>query len=300
MADIFDAMPMPKDDLASMEHPMFALRAGDRRVRHYEHNGITVEVQPGVKGGLATIHDKDILIYCISRAVEALNSGLNACRIVRFTAYDFLVNTNRQTSGQGYKLMADALNRLRGTQIITNIEIEGYRERSGFGMIDSWRIIERSKENDQMVAVEVELSRWLWRAVETRKVLTISRDYFRLRKPLDRRIYELVRKHCGKQPKWQVSLGILHRKSGSTASLREFRRAVKSLAESGEIPDYIMRFNQKTDTLTFYAKGPKGSQAQVREILKQTRHFTHDPSQKHTLLQLVKSGFFPLTRARLT
>ncbi len=30
----------------------------------------------------------------------------------------------------------------------------------------------------------------------------MHRDYFRLRKPLERRMYELARKHCGKQDEW--------------------------------------------------------------------------------------------------
>ncbi|WP_198400932.1 MULTISPECIES: replication initiator protein A [Neisseria] len=39
------------------------------------------------------------------------------------------------------------------------------------------------------------------------QVKPISTDYFRLRKPLDRRIYELCAKHCGKQNKWQYFSG---------------------------------------------------------------------------------------------
>src|SRR5712691_11177385 len=55
-----------KDDRHSMEHPMFSLsKKPDRRVRHYEHNNCSVTVKPGADG-LATIWDKDILIYLIS------------------------------------------------------------------------------------------------------------------------------------------------------------------------------------------------------------------------------------------
>lgn len=194
VADILDAAP--KDDAASMEHPLFALRAGDKRVRTYKHNGCSVQVQPGAFG-CATIHDKDLWIYVISQLIEAKNRGREIDRVVRFTAYDFLVSTNRDTSGRAYERMAAALARLRGTSIETNIETGGQRERRGFGLIDSWRVIERDKD-DRMVAVEVELPRWLFRAVDSMQVLTLHSDYFRLRKPLDRRIYELARKHCGR------------------------------------------------------------------------------------------------------
>ena len=122
-----------------------------------------------------------------------------------------LVSTNRDTSGRAYQRMGDALARLSGTRIETNIETKGKRERRGFGLIDSWSVIERDLDN-RMIAVEVTLPEWLYRSVESKHVLTLSRDYFRLRKPLNRRIYELARKHCGAQSKWSVSLPTLHLK----------------------------------------------------------------------------------------
>jgi len=144
VADILDAAP--KDDMASMEHPLFALKAGDKRVRVYERNGSTVTVKPG-HDGCATIHDKDLWIYCISHLVEAINRGReDVGRVVRLTAYDFLVATNRRTDGDSYKRMGDALARLKGTVIETNIETDGQRERAGFGLIDSWRVIERDHD----------------------------------------------------------------------------------------------------------------------------------------------------------
>lgn len=264
VADIFDVSP--KDDLASMEHPLFALKAGDMRVRKYERNGNSIEIQPGFHG-CATIHDKDVWIYCISQLVEAMNRGReDASRIVRFTAYDFMVTTNRRTDGFNYERMADAMRRLSGTRIETNIATDDQRERAGFGLIDSWRVIERNHDN-RMVAVEVTLPDWLWRSIKAKQVLTLSRDYFRIRKPLDRRIYELVRKHCGAQSRWRVSLTVLHEKSGSTAPLRNFRVAIKTLAVANDLPDYRVTFDQGTDAVTFYARAPKGAKVQLIDLL---------------------------------
>ena len=66
---------VPKDDMASMEHPLFTLATRpDRRILRYAHGEATIEVTPSVKG-LATIHDKDVLIYCISQLMAALNAG---------------------------------------------------------------------------------------------------------------------------------------------------------------------------------------------------------------------------------
>ncbi|MDO8303183.1 MAG: replication initiator protein A, partial [Sedimentisphaerales bacterium] len=63
VCDILDALP--KDDMASMEHPIFSLSTKpDLRVLSYSHNDVQITVVPSVKG-LATLFDKDILIYCI-------------------------------------------------------------------------------------------------------------------------------------------------------------------------------------------------------------------------------------------
>ena len=78
LCDIFGASP--KDDLGTMEHPVFSLSTRpDRRILSYEHNGAQVQVIPSVKGR-ATIHDKDILIYCVSQLVAALNAGRETSR----------------------------------------------------------------------------------------------------------------------------------------------------------------------------------------------------------------------------
>jgi len=257
IADLSDISP--KGDLASMEHPLFALKAGDKRVRVYEHNGTTVTVKPG-HDGCATIHDKDVWIYCISQLIEAMNRGReDISRTVRFTAYDFLVATNRDTSGRAYERLGESFGRLKGTTIETNIETDGYRERAGFGLIDAWHVIERDRHDHRMVAIEVELPRWLYHSVEARHVLTLNRDYFRLRKPLDRRLYELARKHCGAQAAWRVALATLHKKSGSADALRNFRIAIRSLVETNDLPDYRVAFDVETDMVTFFNRAPKST-----------------------------------------
>lgn len=264
VADVLD--PAPKNDVASMEYPIFALRAGDMKVRRYERNGHTLTVLPGATG-CATIHDKDLWIYCISQLIEAVNRGRAIAPTVRFTAFDFLTATQRDTSGRAYERMIEMLRRLKGTVVETSVETAGLSARRGFGLIEGWRVIEQSQEVGRMAAVEVDLPQWLFRSVQEKRVLTLSKAYFRLRKPLERRIYELARKHCGKQPLWRISLTVLHQKSGSISNLRRFRFEMKALAESGMLPDYVMTMDARRDEVTFYADGPKGRLAEVRDML---------------------------------
>lgn len=237
VCDVFDAAP--KDDLGSMEHPIFSLSTRpDTRILHYVHNDVTVEVTPSVRGR-ATIHDKDILIYCISQLMAALNAGREVSRTLRIKAHDLLVATNRDTSGDSYTRLRDAFERLAGTRITTNLQTGGFETTAGFGLIESWEIVRRSR-GGRMISVMVTLSDWLFRAVLAKSVLTLSRDYFRLRRPLERRIYELARKHCGRQPEWRISLATLHKKAGSSAPLRVFRAAVRQMIADANLPDYEM------------------------------------------------------------
>ena len=92
-------------------------------------------------------------------------------------------------------------------------------------------------------------------AIRHNEVLTLHRDYFRLRKPIERRIYELARKHCGQQASWKVSLDILFKKSGSQGTDRRFRFAVKELAGSDHLPDYLVSFDAEADMVTFTNRG---------------------------------------------
>ena len=238
VCDIFDASP--KDDLGSMEHPIFSLSTKpDRRVLSYAHNGVAIEVTPSVKGR-ATIHDKDILIYCISQLMAAMNAGRAISRTLHLTAHDLLVATNRDTSGDAYARLREAFERLAGTRITTNLDTGGVETTRGFGLIEAWEIVRRSR-GGRMVSVTVTLSEWLFRAVQSKAVLTLDRAYFRLRKPLERRIYELARKHCGRQPDWRVSVAVLHKKSGSAAPVRVFRAALRRMIASDHLPGYHLQ-----------------------------------------------------------
>ena len=241
VCDVFDAVP--KGDLASMEHPIFSLSTKpDTRLRRYEQGDQFVEVTPSIKG-LATVHDRDILIYCISQVISALNEGRPVDRTIRLRARDLLTATNRMTNGQAYEGLKSALERLRGTTISTNIKTGGTETLDVFGLIERARIVRETRDG-RMQDIEIVLSDWVFNAIEAHEVLTLHRDYFRLRKPLERRMYELARKHCGHQAEWSIGLDKLREKCGSNSTLKEFRRLVRTVViqdqAHGHLPDYAV------------------------------------------------------------
>lgn len=241
VCDIFDAAP--KGDMASMEHPVFSISTKpDTRIRRYEDSkGINfIEVTPSVKG-LATVHDRDVLIFCISQLMAALNRGEKVSQRIRFKAYDLLKATNRPTGGESYVRLKESLERLRGTTISTNIVTGGVSQTKIFGLVDSADII-RETHDGRMQEVEINLADWVFNAIEAQEVLTLHRDYFRLRKPLERRLYEIARKHCGRQTEWRIGLHKLRIKCGSSSRDKEFKRLITSIVEADQehshMPDY--------------------------------------------------------------
>lgn len=254
LCDVLDAIP--KDDMGSMEHPLFSLSTRpDRRILKYSHGTTDIEITPSVKG-LATIHDKDILIYCISQLMAAVNAGRAVSQVIHLKAHDLLVATNRETSGDGYKRLREALDRLSGTRIVTSIPTGDVETTSGFGLIESWEIVRKTRAG-RMISVTIKLSDWLFRAILSKSVLTLSRDYFRLRKPLERRVYEIARKHCGRQREWRIGLETLLKKSGSASPRRVFRKMIRDMIAANHLPDYeifedpndVIRFTQRNAVL---------------------------------------------------
>ena len=252
ICDVSDAIL--KDVMQHMEHPFYALsKKPETNVRRYEHNGNWLEITPSVKG-LATIYDKDILIYSISQIMAKLKRGETVHRRVRINSRELLMFTNRGTSGRDYIALVEALDRLEGTRIRTNIVTGDEEQIDGFGLIDASSVRRKHGLDGRLLWCEVVLSDWVFNAIQKQEVLTLHRDYFRLRKPLERRVYEIARKHCGPQSSWKISLGLLLKKSGSLSPEKRFRQMIRHLVAHDHLPDYHVTLHDD-DMVEFSNRG---------------------------------------------
>lgn len=253
VTDIFDSLPL-KDDMASMSHPIFSLsKKTDLRNLEYQNGDVSITIKPN-SDGLPTIFDKDVLLYCGSLLMNEINEGRIPAKTLRISSHDLLVTTNRRTSGEGYALLKKALDRLRGVTIKTNIKTNKREITRAFGLIESYEIIENSHIKDRMVRLEVTLSDWFYNSILGTEVLTISRDYFRLGKPLERRLYEIARKHCGRNIEWSIRLENLKNRTGSTSSLTKFRFFINQQVKYDHLPDYSIILSEN-DLVTFRQRG---------------------------------------------
>jgi len=271
-----------KDDIASMEFPIFSLAKNkDLEKRTYRRGNRVVSIIPSSEGA-ATVFDKDLLLYIASQLVEAKNQGKPISRTVLVDSCDFLVGTERSDGRPAFERIADMLNRLRGTTIQTNVETGGITQTEGFGMIDSYKITSEKVRTESVVDAHgkkvvrqvprvlqfsVTISEWLYNGLVNYEVLTMDRSYFRLSSSVERRLYEIARKHCGDQPLWKIDIDLLAGKVGTKVSRAKFRNEVRQIIENDPLPEYRIALDSdaKPDDVVFYTRnGSKLSKELLR------------------------------------
>jgi plasmid replication initiation protein len=228
-----------------MAYPFFSLskRPSKRAIRFIE-GAVSVEVRPS-ENGVATIYDKEILIYLASLAIDRLERGEAFDGVLTFTAYDFfkLVGLSG-ASGKNYQRLASSLDRLQGTQVRTTIETGGVNIDGWFSWISEAQVIfsRDSQGQKRARAFRVRITDWLVRAIAADgSVLSYERDYFRLT-AIERRLYEIARAGCVSGAPMTIDLTTLRQRVGVTSPLKKFRQLLAQIAEKDALPSYRVAF----------------------------------------------------------
>jgi plasmid replication initiation protein len=234
-----------KNDRRVMVFNFFAL-CKDRitELPAYEDGDVRIEVI-GTKHGVANMWDKELLIYIASLIQERINRGEPVSARVTFTANDFFRVCGSSPGGTSYERLEDSLLRLQGTQIKTNIRTGGEGEAGAFSWISKFRIQyrENAKGERSMRSMTVEICDWLFRAItRDNLILTYNSQYFKLG-PLEKRLYEIARAHCGNQTGFRMNLVKLRQRVGSDMPLRNFKARIGKIAgmPRSPLPDYGLR-----------------------------------------------------------
>lgn len=240
-----------KDVIQWLEFPFYSLtKKPVTTPTRYDHKGNWIQITPSVVG-MATIYDKDILIFCISQIISAMKRGEKVSKRVRFNCSDLLKFANRGCHGGAYDALENSIARLNGTVISTNIvnpADETEEQYKTFSLIHEGSVI---RNKGRRSICEIVLSDWVFNSIKLKGVLTLHPDYFKLDKPVERRVYELARKHCGQKIHDDMFIETLYSKSGSIAELKEFRRSIKGIAERNQLPDYEVVFDEESDKVYF-------------------------------------------------
>ncbi len=223
-----------------MAFPFFALSKNAwMKPLAYATPTVSIEVRPSARG-VATIYDKEIVLYIASLMALKLDQGATVSQDFTFTAHDLFSVTGANHSARTYSRLAEALERLQGTQIKTNIEAGGEGEEGFFSWLSEARLqyARSSKGEKRLKAVKVRLCDWLYRAIlRDRQVLDYASTYFQLG-PIERRIYEVARSTCVEGEALDMDLQMLKLQIGFQNPLSNFRIAMRQIAAANSIPDY--------------------------------------------------------------
>jgi len=277
-----------KELVPHLEHPFFGLsKIPEKSGRRYEDGkGQYLEVRPDAEFGRPTIFDQDFVIYATSVLLaerqrlktnphregqrRVSDEGVVAFSVADFAEFTGRMPVGRKSGGALYRQIEQGLRRISNTRLETNLAGGGYRALKFFGMINEASIIRREKlrpdDDGIMLGCQIQLSRWMMEAVNSNQVLRLNRDYFRLRRPLDRRLYQIVRKHCGNQEKWDIGLPKLYAKSGARTALKDFRYRVREFMdrwderlerEDQDFLGYRMEYDPTRDMVVVHKTQPE-------------------------------------------
>ncbi len=239
-----------RDQRDTMERPFFSLAKKPRKTAiEYEVAGTIVKVYPVKEFGIATIWDADILIWAATQVTEALDRGGEPNPRIHFHPYQMLRGIRRNTGGDQYKKLQEALRRLASTYVETNIRVpKGSRKKTtGFHWLEDWDAHE--DEDGNPTGMSLTLPRWLFdRIVEKGMVLTIHEDYFNITGGIERWLYRVARKHAGHQETgWSFTMRQLYDKSGSAARFSDFAIDVRKIVEADNLPEYALRLHRNAE-----------------------------------------------------
>jgi len=249
-----------------MAYPFFSLsKTPSKRAIRFVEDAVSVEVRPSDRG-VATIYDKEILIYLASLAIERLERGETFDGVLTFTAYDFFKLAGLSgASGKNYQRLAGSLDRLQGTQVRTTIETGGVNIDGWFSWVSEAQVIftRDARGEKRARAFRVRITDWLVRAIAADgSVLSYDRSYFQL-SAIERRLYEITRAGCARGEVMTMDLDTLRSRVGVTSPLKKFRQLLAEIVARDDLPGY---------RVTILDAGPRAplSRIQVRMSMRET------------------------------
>lgn len=248
---LFDFLDSPlhgkvRGEQSIMDFPLFSLaKRPQMEAMTYELDGVKIEIKPSASG-IATMWDKEILIYVLSLMVQHMHRSGEVQNVFTFNAHDFFRATGvARPSKRDYDRFIEALGRLQGTQIRTNIKTGTIGTKGFFSWFAEAQATTRetSSGTDQLMPVRVQICDWLVRAVSRdSRIYDYHNDYFRLGS-IERRLYELSHCYC-RDEKYEMPLDVLGAKIGSASPLRTLKLQLKKIAAENKMPGYSIDLHE--------------------------------------------------------
>lgn len=258
-----------KDEVSLMDISPFNLSKNKRlEPIKYDLGDSKITISGNTEHGIATVHDYDIVLHMVSQLANDWNKRKKKYkdpknlfnnlppRKYRPPVHDILQFCGRGDGGDQFKKILEALERLKTTYI--KIETTSFSKKrptldfndkgeiitKGFSYINDFTITAKSKKGT-VTEVEIEIPDWIYQGIvktgkeETPSILTLDKDYFKIKKSLEKALYRFARQRAGKTDA-KIPLLNLHKQSGMKTPIRMFKSMIKTiLAENeGKILNY--------------------------------------------------------------
>lgn len=236
-----------------MAYPYFSL-AKRKRVAPLVFSSPANDIEITVHGlpdyGLASIYDADILLWLTAEIRRHYEKGGLIERKVHFNPRTMLNQIGKAKGGRQIDTLKNALIRLSTNFVHTTVRTEHQKQEGGFHWIDNWTTATDQDGEEPTGLWSATLNEWLVQGiVQDNNILTLNPAYYRLTSGLEKRLYQIARKHAGKQAHGTfITMVALHAKAGSGDTLKQFAYEVRCMArEKGCILDYNLKVSYHDD-----------------------------------------------------
>jgi plasmid replication initiation protein len=243
-----------RDQRETMERPFFSL-SKRKRLQSIEYTSpdgqVYVKVAAHQDFGMATIWDADILIWAASTISHKRKQGVNdISRKLEFMPYELLKTIGRDTGGDQYQRLREALERLQATTISTNIRMNPRRKkRRQFSWIEEWTDTV-DEQGGQSKGMSLTLSDWLYEGIlMDGGLLAIDPAYFSITSGRERWLYRTARKHAGGNGPdgFTIPFKTLFEKSGAEGTFRRFKFEIHGIVKRNALPGYHLEVGATKD-----------------------------------------------------
>ena len=247
--------PYGKMHIDFLAHPFFTLQTKkpDMSVVNYQSNDgkIEMELQPSGKGR-ATINDCDFVIFMQAKLVQMKKEGdLDSPNpVLEVDTAEFLEFSGRSDGTKGYEGIEDMLDRLGGSKMRFSAydAREDISDINNYTFIDpEWSAVSRGRTGS-LLSFRVKCREWFVRPImASDRYLTIYDEYWHEKRPLIKRINQVLRKHAHKNP-WKVGRETFHKLVGTPQTLAVFRsRFRKELKDGGGFKLFMETYSMTED-----------------------------------------------------